>query len=221
MKYIKRLAVIVSLSVYHFLLVAHATEVEGFLHAQFGDSETIVIESIKADFGKNQEINFLPEDATTGTKTLKIKVNRLEPINLPATISYIFGHRCKCLIQVSAVWPLPKNITPKERNQFLQIISDMSKNFANKTWENGEVFTGRVSGEIKENQVTNYFFFRGVAADQSAITVWGAPVIIVKNNSKQPSLTANIDSLDTLGVNYELNVKRPDLKRTSTQNYNF
>ena len=226
MKYIKQLGMIFVLWI-GFIPVAFAVIVSGFLHAQFGDKEGIVIDAIKSDFGKSQAIESLPQDAATGTKTLKIKLPSLDPINLPATLSYILGYKCNCLIQVSVVWQLPKKITAKERKDFLTTISELSRNFANRPWGNGEVLTGRVSGEIKENQTTNYFFFRGVAEDHSAITVWGAPITIVKTKSaskreaQQTSLTANIDRLETLGVNYELNVKRPDLKRVSSQNSQF
>lgn len=226
MKHIKKLSMVCVLWI-GLIPVALAITVSGFLHAQFGDREEIVIDAIKSDFGNSQVIESLPKDAATGTKTLKIKLARLDPINLPATISYIFGYKCNCLIQVSVVWQLPKKITAKERKEFLTTISDLSRNFAAKPWGSGEILTGRVSGEIKENQTTNYFFFRGVAEDHSAITVWGAPVTIVKaksepkRESQQTSLTANIDALETVGVNYELNVKRPDLKRVSNQNFQF
>lgn len=206
---------------------AMAVTVNGFLRAQFGDKEEIVINAIKNDFGKNQTIEIQPEDAATGTKTLKVKIASLEPINLPTTISYILGYKCNCLIQVSVVWQLPIKITPKERKQYLATISELSANFASRPWGNGEILTGRVSGAITENKTTNYFFFRGVAEDHSAITVWGAPITIVKTKSastdaaQKTNLTANIDDLETLGVNYELNVKRPDLKRVSSQNSQF
>lgn len=226
MKHIRQLGMICVLWI-GLIPIGLAVTVSGFLHAQFGDKEEIVTEAIRSDFGNSQAIESLSKDAATGTKTLKIKLARLDPINLPATVSYIFGYKCNCLIQVSVVWQLPKKITAKERKEFLATISDLSKNFANRPWGSGEILTGRVSGEIKENQTTNYFFFRGVAEDHSAITVWGAPVTIVKaksepeRESQQTSLTANIDALETLGVNYELNVKRPDLKRVSNQNFQF
>ncbi len=204
---------------------SYAVEVEGFLNAAFGSHEAIVVDAIKKDFGESQKIQFYPVDERTGTKTIEIKVPHFTPLDVPATISYILGYKCHCLIQVSVVWQLPQNITPAQRNSALENISKLVTAYSTKVWTDGSILLGRVSDETKEGQTTNYIFFRGVASDSSAITVWGAPVIIVKNTSTTPAdkdkaaLTANIDKLQTLGVSYELNVKKPDLKRVHTQSF--
>lgn len=204
---------------------SYAAEVEGFLNAAFGSREDIVVDAIKKDFGESQKIQLYPVDEQTGTKTIEIKVPNFTPLDVPATISYILGYKCHCLIQVSVVWQLPQNITHAQRNSALENISKLVTSLSTKAWADGSILLGRVSDEIKEGQTSNYVFFRGVASDNSAITVWGAPVIIVKNISTaqadkgKATLTANIDKLQILGASYELNVKRPDLKRVYTQSF--
>lgn len=213
------------LSMVGYGVSGYTAEVDGFLQAQFGSVERIVIEAIKKDFGAHQEISEVGEDTLTGTKTLQIQKVRVGEMELPADVSYIFGYKCKCLTQVIVSWQLPKNATFANRQKALEEITLVAKKIAERSWDGGEILTGRVSNKIKEGDMTNYFFFRGVALDKSAITVWGTPVLIAKKTSfsqktaEMSTLTANIDQLQKLGVNYELNIKKPDLKRLSSETF--
>lgn len=210
-----------------YVYAADLPPIDGFRSARFGANEGIVRAAINKDFGVAADKIKEQADPRTATKSLEVALTKLEPINVPATISYILGYKCRCLIQVNVVWNLPENNTVAQRDEALVGASALAKHFAGKSWSGGEVLSDRISGEPKEGLVTNYFFFRGVAPSGHAVTVWGAPVTLVKAKGSPPSadgknesgLTADIDKLRTIAVTYELNVKSPDLRRVSVDGF--
>lgn len=195
--------------------LAQAAEISGFRYAEFGASEAVLRQQIAEDFNiSDTDIKGLEPDTCTGTQTLEVKLSRLGPIDAPATISYILGYRCRCLIQVNVIWILPESITTMQREKAFSAITTLSEFFSNQLWQGAEVFKGRIFGAPKENQVTNYIFFRAAMPDYTAVTIWGAPVVIAKQvYHDKTSLTANTNILKKFAVTYELNIKRPDLMR--------
>ncbi len=195
--------------------IAQAAEISGFRYAEFGASEAVLRQQITEDFNiSDTDIKILEPDTCTGTKTLEVKLSRLGPLDAAATISYILGYRCQCLIQVNVIWGLPENITTVQREKAFSAMITLGEFFSNQLWKDAEVFKGRILGAPKENQMTNYIFFRAVMPDYTAVTIWGAPVVIAKQvYNDKTSLAANTDRLKTFAVTYELNTRRPDLMR--------
>lgn len=211
----KTLIYFLCINAFFWGVIAQAAEVRGFRYAEFGASEAILRQQIAEDFNvSDTDIKTLEPDTCTGTQTLEIKLSRLGPIESPVTISYILGYRCRCLIQVNVVWTLPDNITKVQREKSFSAITTLSEFFSKQLWKGAEVFQGRILGTPKVNQITNYIFFRAVMPDYTAVTIWGAPVVITKHvDANQVSLTADTQSLKALAVTYEVNIKRPDLMR--------
>lgn len=225
--------------------LVHAAEINRFRHAEFGASEAILRQKIAEDFNiSDADISALDSDVCNGTKTLEVKLPKLDldhipvaigtqvttnprltidaqatanaplTIDAPVTISYILGYRCRCLIQVNIVWTLPEKITTGQRNNALSAIKTLSDLFSKQLWNDAEVFEGRIFGKPEVKQITNYIFFRAMMSDYTAVTVWGAPVMISGYGDKGASpRMADTSKLKTLAVTYELNTKRPDLMR--------
>ena len=211
----KTLIYFLCINAFFWGVIALASEVRGFRYTEFGASEAILRQQIAEDFNvSDADIKTLEPDTCTGTQTLEVKLSRLGPIESPVTISYILGYRCRCLIQVNVVWTLPEDITKVQREKSFAAITTLSEFFSKQLWKGAEVLQGRVFGTPKVNQITNYIFFRAVMPDYTAVTIWGAPVVIAKHvDANEVSLTADTQSLKTLAVTYEVNIKRPDLMK--------
>ncbi|MCC6137902.1 MAG: hypothetical protein IT287_04675 [Bdellovibrionaceae bacterium] len=199
--------------------LANKDDINGFRDASFGSAKNVVMDAIVRDFGIARSQIKEIKDSRTGTELLEVELEKLDPITAPVKISYTLGYKCNCLIQVNVVWKLPETVTMTQRQDALVALSELARHFSNKpSWEGGEVITDRVPGEAKDGQTTNYFFFRGVTAANSAVSVWGAPVTMVKNKTA-PGLVADIDKVKLLAVTYELNVKTPDLKKIDVERF--
>lgn len=203
-------------------LQAVAADIQGFKSATFGSTEAVVLRSLQTDFDVKATDVVTTSDAVTGVRKLEVKLPKLEPIEEPATLTYLIGYKCKCLVQTNISWSIPEKSSKDRREGAMAAMASLLDHFKKKDWKPSEVIEGRVAGELKEGVATNYIFFRGTNDRNSSVTLWGAPVTILKAKAPakgESELTADVDTINQIVVSYELDYKTPDIKRFNTTGY--
>lgn len=177
--------------------------------------------SIQSDFDVKASDVGITTDSITGVRKLEFKVAKIEPIEEPATVTHLIGFKCKCLVQTNISWTIPDRTSKDRREGAMAAMASLLDHFKKKDWKPSEVIEGRVAGELKEGVATNYIFFRGTNDRNSSVTLWGAPVTILKAKppAKADELTADVDTINQIVVSYELDYKTPDIKRFNTTGF--
>jgi hypothetical protein len=78
--------------------------VKGFRSAQFGMTEAQVVSAAAKDFGVDPKSATRQVNAAQGTTVVTFTVARIEPVPVPAQVSYIFGASGHTLVHVNVVW---------------------------------------------------------------------------------------------------------------------
>lgn len=78
--------------------------VKGFRSAQFGMTEAQVLSAAAKDFGVDPKAATRQVNAAQGTTVVTFTVARIEPVPVPAQVSYIFGASGHTLVHVNVVW---------------------------------------------------------------------------------------------------------------------
>ena len=191
---------------------AHAdAEIDGFRSAHFGDNEKAVVDAATADFGVKPADILHTHDGNTKVTALAVKLKNFEPLNLPATLTYVLGYKCNCLTQVSVVWDFPSDITVDQRKTAMMGVGALVQHLQGRGWDKDEVALNRVTGEVKDGSENAVIFFRGQNKAGSAATLLGAPVKMVKKDKKDENLSANVDGIKNILLTYEKDVANPDV----------
>lgn len=201
---------------------AHAADVSGFRSARFGATESEVMKAIKNDLGVKEANVHRTQDATTRVTVLEVKLKAFTPMNLPATMTYVLGYKCNCLMQVGISWAFPDNASVEQRKTAMMGVGALVDRFTKMKWEKDEVVTGRAMGEVKDGSDNALVFFRGQNKKNEAITLIGAPVKMSKNAKdpkKEDSFAANIDEIKTISLSYEKDVVNPDIYKVDVSGF--
>ncbi len=201
---------------------AQAAEVTGFRSARFGDGEKAVISAASADLGIKAGDLKRTEDPAAKVTTLTAKVKNFAPMNLPASITYVLGYKCKCLTQVGILWDFPEGTTTEQRKTALIGINALVNRFMGEAWGKDETITNRVMGDVKEGSENPIVFFRGQNKNGGAITLAGAPVKMTKaakDGKKDEALSANIDGIRNISLSYEKDAVNPDVYRVDVTGF--
>lgn len=205
---------------------AQAYQVTGFRSAQFGQKEPEVIAAAMKDLGVKREAIEKKPDEALGVSVLSAKVVGFAPLELPATVNYVFGNKCNCLMQVNIVWAFPKTEIAGVRKKAMRGVGALVGKFMGEKWGKDETLVSRLPKELKEGEESIIVFFRGQSADGSAITLAGAPVKLEKTlqNKEKPDakgggLVANVDKLQSVSLVYEKDTKSPDVARVNVNGF--
>lgn len=199
---------------------AYAYEVEGFRSARFGQKETEVTAAIAKDLGVKKTDIVHKENDEMGVTVLSARLSKFEPLDIPATISYVLGYKCRCLVQVTIVWDFPEKENENLRRMAMRGIGALAGKFIGEKWGENETAVNRLPKEAKIGDKSALVFFRGQNSEGGAITLMGAPVLIEK--SKEPNKTdpvANVDHLKSVSLVYEQNAANPDVHRVDVSGF--
>ena len=205
---------------------AQAEEVTGFRSAHFGANEKAVTDAISADLGVKAGDVQRAQDPAAKVTTLTAKTKFFEPLNLPASITYVLGYKCNCLIQVNVLWELPEGTTVDQRKTAMVAIGALTNHLMERNWGKDEALTNRVTGDVKEGSENAIVFFRGQNKSGGAITLAGAPVKMTKaekapeaSAKKTEALAANIDAIKSVLLTYEKDAVNPDAYRVNVNGF--
>lgn len=197
---------------------AQAGEVDGFRSARFGQKENEVMAAAAKDLGVKENAFARSKDETLKVSVLTAKLPRFAPLDVPATVNYVFGYKCNCLMQVSVAWDMPDAKNVEARKSAMRGVGALAGKFQAQKWGKDETVVNRLPGEAKEGEESTIIFFRGQNKEGGAITLAGAPVKMEKGKSSE-GLVANIDNLKNVTLIYEKNALEPDIYRVDVSGF--
>jgi hypothetical protein len=199
---------------------AQAAEIDGFRSAHFGEDEKTVVQAATKDLHVIDKDIRRIQDPATHVTVLSVSVKDFAPLNMPATVNYVLGYKCKCLTQAAVEWKFPDSITPEQRGVALTGVSALVSHFAGENWGKDETVLNRVTGEAKEGGENAVVFFRGQNKQGgSAVTLIGAPVKLEKDKNKPDAMTANVDGMKAVSLVYERNAADPDINKVDVSEF--
>jgi len=157
-------------------------------------------------------------DEALGVVVLSAKVASFAPLELPATVNYVMGSKCACLVQVNMAWEFPKAEKDGARKTAMRGVGALVGKFTQDKWGKDETIVNRLPKEAKEGEDGMIIFFRGQNAKGGAITLAAAPVKLEKAPGKT-ELVANVDHLAYVSLVYEKNALEPDVQRTDVSGF--
>jgi len=211
--------------------LANEVPVTGFRAAQFGTDEKAVIEAAKKDLKVDATAIQKTQDPMARITTLSVKVPDFPPLNLPATVNYVLGYKCACLVQVNIGWTFPVSATNEQRTIAMAGVVALVNRFASRPWDKDKAVVNRAAGQVAEGSENALIFFHGENAKGSAITLLGGPVKMTKTvtngapagDKKADSaskvdgaaspLSADVDAIKTVTLLYEKDAAHPDIYR--------
>lgn len=216
---------------------ANEVPVTGFRAAQFGSDEKAVIEAVKKDLKVDGSAIQKTHDPNGRITTLSVKVPDFAPLDLPATVNYVLGYKCACLVQVSIGWTFPASATSEQRTTAMAGVVALVNRFASRPWDKDKAVVNRAAGQVAEGSENALIFFHGQNAQGSAITLLGGPVKMTKTsangapaaekNSESASktdgaaspLAADVDGIKTVTLLYEKDAVHPDIYRPDADSF--
>lgn len=196
-----------------------AMTINGFRSAKFGANEKEILQAAMRDLHLKEKDILKTQDNVTKVVILSAKLVELEPLGIPATVSYIMGYKCNCLMRVVVQWNYPKNATAAQRSVAMAGVTALSNRFQGEEWNKDETVINRLSSQSSDGSEGIIVFFRGQNAQGGAITLLGGPARLAKNNAKPDNINANVDSLQTVSVIYERDAKNPDIKKVDVSGF--
>src|ERR1700751_4618210 len=160
--------------------LANEVPVTGFRTALFGSDEKTVIEAVKKDPKVDGSAIQKTQDPVGRITTLSVKVADFAPLNLPATVNYVMGYKCACLVQVNIGWTFPASATSEQRTTAMAGVVALVNRFASRPWDKDKAVVNRAAGQVAEGTENALIFFHGQNAQGSAITLLGGPVKMTK-----------------------------------------
>lgn len=124
-------------------------DVKKFQSAYFGSREAAVKQAIVTDFNVKESDIEVSEDPRSGMRILEVSLPSFEPLEVPATVRYLFGYKCQCLNQVTVDWKLPELMTADKRDVLMMVVSKLVKKLSEKDWLADQVLKGRAIGDVK------------------------------------------------------------------------
>lgn len=217
--------------------LSNEVPVTGFRAAQFGTDEKAVIEAVKKDLKVDSSAIQKTHDPIGRITTLSVKVPDFAPLNLPATVNYVLGYKCACLVQVNIGWTFPASVTSEQRTSAMAGVIALVNRFASRPWDKDKAIVNRAAGQVAEGSENALIFFHGQNAEGSAITLLGGPVKMTKTaangaqagekNSESASkadsaaspLSADVDGIKTVTLLYEKDAVHPDIYRPEADSF--
>lgn len=197
---------------------AKAAEVEGFRSARFGQKENEVLAIAAKDLGIKENAFSRSKDESLKVSVLSAKLQRFAPLDASASVNYVFGHKCNCLMQVTVSWDLPDVKDVEGRKTAMRGVGALAGKFQSQKWGKDETIVNRLPGEAKEGEESTILFFRGQNKAGGAITLAGAPVKMEKGKNAE-GLVANVDNLKNVTLIYEKNALEPDVYRVDVSGF--
>ena len=217
--------------------LASEVPVTGFRAAQFGTDEKAVIEAAKKDLKVDASAIRKTQDRIGKITTLSVNVPDFPPLNLPATVNYVLGYKCACLVQVNIGWTFPESATNEQRTTAMAGVVALVNRFASRPWDKDKAVVNRAAGQVAEGSENALIFFHGQNAQGSAITLLGGPVKMTKTSANgAPSddkksesasktdgaaspLAADVDGIKTVRLLYEKDAAHPDIYRPDADSF--
>ncbi len=197
---------------------AQASDIDGFRSARFGQKEKEVMAAAVKDLGVKENAFKTTKDEALKVTVLSTKLTKFAPLDVPATINYVMGYQCNCLMQVSVTWDLPEGKDVESRKTAMRGVGALVGKFQSQKWGKDETVVNRLPGEAKEGEESTIIFFRGQNKDGGAITLAGAPVKMEKGKGSE-GLVANIDNIKAITLIYEKDAAKPDIYRVDVSGF--
>lgn len=154
--------------------MASPYELSGFRSAKFGMNKNQVITAIKSDFGVQDSDIARDVNMDEGTDLLEIQQSSLSVFDNPTTISYVFGHKTKKLIQVTVTI---RNTT----------TDDASKQFFLNT------AVTKLIPYFQQNDLSNYKVINNMAVPQeNAVVLFG---LLPKSDTHPQALEISLSNI--------------------------
>jgi hypothetical protein len=181
-------------------------EVSGFRDARFGTTEPEVRTVVAKSFGvKAADIKVTP-NPTEGTSLLVIRVESLDPGPGPATITYIFGHKSKKLVQVNVVWGGEDSAgKPPDANAIIAAGTRLERYFQGFSWRKD---TTRVGIPVGENTVV---LFAGEDEKKGAVRLVADGIKYQLNREGNQTTSPDPKGAAKLIINYIADRDNPDI----------
>ena len=217
--------------------LANEVPVTGFRAALFGADEKAVIQAAKKDLKVDGSAIQKTHDPIGRFTTLSVKMPDFAPLNLPATVNYVLGYKCTCLVQVTIGWTFPASATTEQRTTAMAGVVALVNRFASRPWDKDKAVVNRAAGQVAEGSENALVFFHGQNAQGSAITLLGGPVKMTKTaansspagDSKSESapktdgaassFAADVDGIKTVTLLYEKDAVHPDIYRPEAESF--
>lgn len=194
-------------------------EIKQFLSASFGSKEAVVKQAIGVDFKIKEGDIRSDVDTYSGMRFLEVSVPSFRPLDMPATVRYMFGYSCACLTQVKVDWKLPEQLAADKRAVLTMSIAELVKHLSEKNWPADQVVTDRAIGEVKLGASLPFVFFRGVNVRNTAVVFSGEPVQILADKNSPGKFSADFDKMRSIQLFYQLDSKNPDVRKINVQGF--
>jgi hypothetical protein len=182
-------------------------EVNGFRDARFGMTEPEVRAAVTKAFGvKPADIKSNP-NATEGTTLLLVRVESLDPGPGPATITYIFGHKSKKLIQVNVAWGEDTPNNAPDANAIIGAGTRLERYFQSFSWRKDAT---RVGVPIGENTVV---LFSGEDEKKGAVRLVVDGIKYQLNQEGKQTTSPDPKGAPKLVINYIADRENPDIAK--------
>jgi hypothetical protein len=216
---------------------ANEVPVTGFRAAQFGSDEKAVTEAVKKDLKVDGSAIQKTHDPIGKITTLSVKVPDFAPLDLPATVNYVLGYKCACLVQVNIGWTFPASATSEQRTTAMAGVVALVNRFASRPWDKDMAVVNRAAGQVADGSENALIFFHGQNAQGSAITLLGGPVKMTKTSANgapagdkksegasktdgaASPLAADVDGIKTVTLLYEKDAAHPDIYRPDADSF--
>ena len=120
--------------------------VTGFRSARFGMNHERVTDAVQRDFQVDAAALKSVDNPADVTSALIANVATLEPVNGPATITYILGKDSQKLVHVNVVWLLEGNAAEGQREALAIAGMKLADYFASHSWEGGRSIKNMPAG---------------------------------------------------------------------------
>jgi hypothetical protein len=198
--------------------IAQAAVVQGFRSASFGADESAVIAAASKDLGVPASEIKHRDDPVAKVAVLSVKLNEFAPLNVPATVNYILGHKCHCLMQVQVQWELGPDLVAQRRAAAWAGTSALAQRFESLSWDKSETVVNQLLGQPKDGAEVPMLLFRGQNKQGGAITLMASPVKLSSAAAAKPAdgappagYAANVDHVNSVSVVYERDATNPDV----------
>jgi hypothetical protein len=161
---------------------------------------------VTKSFGvKAADIKVTP-NPTEGTSLLVIRVESLDPGPGPATITYIFGHKSKKLVQVNVVWGGEDSASkPPDANAIIGAGTRLERYFQGFSWRKD---TTRVGIPVGENTVV---LFAGEDEKKGAVRLVADGIKYQLNREGSQTTSPDPKGAAKLIINYIADRDNPDI----------
>lgn len=176
-------------------------QVSGFRSARFGMTEAEVRQVVERDFKDAAGDLQAVDNAVEQTRSLALPLPSLEPVGMPASVTYIFGAKTRQLIHVNVLWTSATDAGDAERNRIAAGGVQLADYFGKLAWKPQGTLSGVPFG------ANGVVVFAGVDPNNAMVEVRLSGVALSGKNGVTPPPPGPTQ----LRVAYAATISRPDV----------